>query len=133
MADLNEMTKEELLEEAKRLDIEGRSTMNKDELLAAVQQAQGETTANEDPDREAKEEQQLAGPAVQAPADRPQAGQAEQAPDPYAPTPGGDQVEQPQTVPTEGTTYQDPGLQRMAEQTEAVQAQPNVAQEPTVP
>jgi hypothetical protein len=31
-----EPTKEELLEEARELDIEGRSTMSKDELAAAV-------------------------------------------------------------------------------------------------
>lgn len=36
-----DMTKDQLEDEAKRLDIEGRSTMNKDELLAAVQAADG--------------------------------------------------------------------------------------------
>lgn len=42
MAD--EPTKEELYEQAKALDIEGRSDMSKDELAAAVGQAQAEQT-----------------------------------------------------------------------------------------
>lgn len=36
-----EMNKEELMDEAQRLDIEGRSSMDKAELLAAVQAADG--------------------------------------------------------------------------------------------
>lgn len=37
-----EPTRDELYEQAKALDIEGRSDMNKDELAAAVEQAQAE-------------------------------------------------------------------------------------------
>lgn len=42
-----EMTKDELMEEAQRLDIDGRSGMDKAELLAAVQAADGGETASE--------------------------------------------------------------------------------------
>ena len=40
-----EPTKEELLEEARALEVEGRSNMNKDELAGAVAAAKGEPPA----------------------------------------------------------------------------------------
>lgn len=42
-----DMNKEELMDEAQRLDIEGRSTMDKAELLAAVQAAEGSDESTE--------------------------------------------------------------------------------------
>lgn len=39
MSKFDEMTKDQLEDEAKRLDVDGRSTMNKDELLDAVKAA----------------------------------------------------------------------------------------------
>lgn len=47
----DEPTKDELLEQARELDIEGRSNMNKEELAQAIQEAQADQIAPEDLER----------------------------------------------------------------------------------
>ncbi|HEV3407541.1 MAG TPA: DUF2795 domain-containing protein [Gaiellaceae bacterium] len=50
----DEPTRDELYEEAKRLDIEGRSKMNKRELLRAVEQARGTATGRSEGQRDSR-------------------------------------------------------------------------------
>lgn len=66
--DLSTWTKEELYERAQQLDIEGRSQMNKEELLEAVSEAEG---ASEAPQEATSNEQAVAatGSAAQGRAD----------------------------------------------------------------
>jgi hypothetical protein len=50
----DEPTRDELYAEAKRLDIEGRSKMNKRDLLRAVEQARGTTTGRSEGQRDSR-------------------------------------------------------------------------------
>lgn len=51
MADenLNDLTKDELLEKAREVDLEGRSDMTKDELVTALSDESGDATVADDP------------------------------------------------------------------------------------